>query len=83
MSIASKITKSFSMEKQLLEQIERTRGTRSTSERVNQLLKTALETERRESLHIEAARFFKSDMPEERKERKAFQAASIKSITRG
>ena len=82
MSRATRVTKSFSVEEQLFEEVERTRGSVSTSERVNQLLKAGLEAERHESLHAEAARFFKSVSSEGRKERRAFQAASIKSIAR-
>jgi len=78
----TRITKSFSVEKHLLQEVERTRGSSSSSERVNYLLKTGLEAERHQSLHAEAARFFKSESASERKARRAFQSASRKSITR-
>lgn len=82
MSNAIRATRTFSLDKEVLKEVERTRGPASTSERVNQLLKVGLETERRQSLHAEASRFFKSESTEDRKARRAFQSASIKSITR-
>ncbi len=82
MSNATRMTKSFSLEKKLLKEVERTRGSVSTNERVNQLLKAGLEAERRQSLHAEASGFFKSDSAGERQARRTFQSASIESITR-
>lgn len=81
MTTATRATKSFSLEKDVLRQVERTKGTGSTSERVNELLKVGLETERRQCLHAEAAAFFDGDN-EDRTERKAFQEASLRSLSR-
>jgi hypothetical protein len=81
MAAATRATKSFSLEKDVLRQVEQTRGTSSTSERVNELLKVGLEAERRQSLHSEAAAFF-SAAQEDPSERKAFQKAAFKSLSR-
>ena len=73
--------RSFSLEPDVLNEVERTKGSISTSERVNRLLKVGLEIERRECLHTEAAAFFGAS-GEDRSARRAFQEASIKAITR-
>jgi hypothetical protein len=74
-------TRSFSLDPEVVSEIERTKGQVSASERVNQLLKYALETERKASLSEEAAHFFKG-APGGRKERRAFQRASLKTWAR-
>ncbi|MGA8272901.1 MAG: hypothetical protein WB919_15170 [Candidatus Sulfotelmatobacter sp.] len=81
MATATRITKSFSLEKEVLKEVERTKGDVSTSERVNRLLKVGLEIERRQRLHNEAAAFFAADA-EDRTERSAFQEASLRAISR-
>ena len=80
MSIASRTTKSVSLDKEVLDEIERTKGTASISERINRLIKIGLELERKRSLHAEAEAFFKSE--NDRTARRAFQSASIKSLAR-
>ena len=81
MATATRTTKSLSLEKDLLREVERTRGGVSTSERVNALLKTALEIERRRGLAAEAEIFFGA--PDgDAASRKAFQAAAIRSLAR-
>lgn len=82
MATATRTTKSFSLEKEVLKEVERTKGAISTSERVNNLLKVGLEVERQECLHTEAAAFFKAESGSDRTSRLAFQNASIKSISR-
>ena len=74
-------TRSFSLDQEVLSEVERTKGDVSASERVNQLLKCALETERKASLYQEAAQFF-SSTPDDRPERRAFQKAGLKSWSR-
>ena len=74
-------TRSFSLDQEVLSEVERTKGEVSASERVNQLLKYALETERKAGLYQEAASFF-SSAPDERPERRAFQKAAVKSWSR-
>ncbi len=75
---ATRKTRSFSLDPDLLFEIERTKGDRSASERVNQLLEYALEMERKASLYKEAAEFF-GNVTEDREERQAFQRASLRS----
>jgi hypothetical protein len=81
MATATRITKSFSLENEVLKEVERTKGNLSTSERVNKLLKVGLEIERRQCLHTEAAAFFAADA-EDRTARLAFQDASLRAISR-
>lgn len=80
MAIA-RTTKSLSLEREVLDEVERTKGTASTSERINTLIRIGLEVERKQSLHAEAEAFFKSS-EDDRTARRAFQSASIKSISR-
>lgn len=82
MATATRTTKSFSLETEVLKEIERTKGAISTSERVNNLLKVGLEVERQQNLHAEAAAFFQAEPSPDRASRLAFQNASIKSISR-
>lgn len=82
MPTATRTTKSFSLEKEVLKEVERTKGAVSTSERVNKLLKVGLEIERRQCLHMEAASFFAANSVADRTSRMAFQDAAMKSITR-
>jgi hypothetical protein len=74
-------TRSFSLDQSVLSEVERTKGSSSASERVNQLLRYGLEMERKASLYQEAAQFF-SAAPEDRRERRAFQKAGYKSWAR-
>lgn len=71
-------TRSFSLDPDLLSEIERTKGDVSASERVNQLLEYALEMERKASLYKEAADFF-ANVTEDRGERRAFERAGLRS----
>ncbi len=64
----------------MLAEVEQTKGGRSTSERVNELLKRALDLERRERLQREAALFYSG--VEDRHEERTFQKASRRSIVR-
>jgi len=82
MATVTRITKSLSLEKELLKEVERTKGGVSTSERVNKLLKAALEIERRRGLNTEAEVFFGSSPDNDQASRRAFQAASIRSLAR-
>ena len=81
MGTAIRKTRSFSLDPELLSEIDRTKGRSSASERVNQLLKWGLEMEAKAKLREEAAEFFSSE-PEERQARQAFQRASLKSWSR-
>jgi hypothetical protein len=74
--------KSFTISKKILAEIANTKGSESTSERVNELLKRGLELERRERLEQEAAEFF-AKAPDDARERGAYQKASKESLSRG
>jgi len=74
-------TRSFSLDPDVLRAVDRTKGHASASERVNSLLKYALEMERKASLDQEAAEFF-AHAPDDREERRDFQRANLKTWTR-
>jgi hypothetical protein len=48
--------KTFSLDKEILAEVKRTKGALSESERVNRLLRFALDLEKRADLHAEAER---------------------------
>ena len=75
-----RIPKTLTVEQSVLADVERTKGERSTSERVNELLKRALELERLDELEREAALFYSG--AKDRQEERAFQKASLRSLTR-
>lgn len=75
--------KSFTISDEILAEIASTKGTGSTSKRVNELLKRALEQERRERLELEAAEFFANDRGDSVCERAAYQKASKAALSRG
>ena len=81
MRAITKMTKTFSLDRDILESLRRTKGTVSQSERVNQLLRLALDIEKKASLEREAAEFFAA-APRDRKERQAFQKATLKALAR-
>jgi len=65
-----------------LAEIASTKGKSSTSERVNELLRRALELERRERLEREAAEFFATEGDRSARERAAFHRAAIQVLSR-
>ena len=75
-------SRSFTVDRAILDYLQRTRSSRSRSERVNELLRRAILEEQYEALEKEAAKFFAAVGKTERAEAKAFAAASRKSITR-
>ena len=81
MRTAIKRTKTFSLDEEILADVKRTKGTQSESQRVNSLLRFALDLERRAALDREIAGFF-DDAPPVREERRAFESAAIASWTR-
>lgn len=81
MRTASRRTRSFSLDHEILAEVKRTRGTLSQSERVNRLLRLALDLERRAALERETASFYGS-APTNRTERRAFESATIESLAR-
>jgi hypothetical protein len=74
--------RSLTLEQAVIAEVERTKGKKSTSERVNELLKRALIQEQYEELEREAERFFTAVPPGQRTETRAFQEASLRSIAR-
>jgi len=78
---AIKATKTFSLDRDILASVKRTKGTASESERVNQLLRTALNLERKTARDREAAEFFAA-VPTDRKERRAFQKTTLAVLAR-
>ena len=79
---ATRSSKSFTIDRSILDYLQRTRSSRSRSERVNELLRRAILDEQYEALEREAAEFFAAAGKTERGECKAFAAASRRSITR-
>lgn len=78
----TRMTKSFSLDRSIFKEVERTKGAGSTSERVNTLLRAGLEAERRCSLHGEAAAHFRGE-DADRATHDAFHQAGIDVLTRG
>jgi hypothetical protein len=74
MHTPAKARKTFSLDRTILAELRRTKGAVSASERVNSLLRFALDAEKRAALYKEAANFYSGE-PDDRKERRAWQAA--------
>ncbi len=70
------------MDRSILDYLQRTRSSRSRSERVNELLRRAILDEQYEILEREAADFFAVTGEKERADSRAFAEASRRSITR-
>ena len=81
MPVPTRETKTFSLDRKILAEVKRTKGALSESERVNRLLRRALDLERRAALDAEAASFF-SSAPDDRAERRAFESVSVASWKR-
>lgn len=79
---AARKTRSFSLDPDVVSEVERSKGSASASERVNQLLKYALDMERRANLYHEAGEFFRT-APDDRAERRAFQKSNLRTWARG
>src|SRR5208337_1116071 len=75
MSKATRSSKSFTIDRSILDYLQRTRSSHSRSERVNELLRRAILEEQYEALEKEAAEFFAAVGKSERAESKAFAAA--------
>lgn len=75
--------KSFTIEEDVNEYVASTKGDRSASERVNELLRRGISQEQEERLEREAAAFFsKNPRTRSRKEIRAFQQASLRTLSR-
>lgn len=74
--------KTFTISKDILSEIANTKRGVSTSERVNELLRRALDMERRETLEREAEEFFATEGENSPGERAAYQKASRQALSR-
>jgi hypothetical protein len=76
-----RISKSFTIEPDISSYVDETKGERSASDRVNELLRLAMLQEQYERLEAEAAEFF-SEAPKDRSGTKAFQNAALRTFGR-
>jgi hypothetical protein len=76
-----RLAKSFTIEADINEYVDETKGDRSASERVNELLRRAMIRERYDRLEAEAAEFF-GNSKIDRAEAKAMQKASLRTFGR-
>jgi hypothetical protein len=76
-----RIAKSFTIEADLSSYVDETKGDRSASERVNELLRLAMIQEQYDRLEAEAAEFF-ADGKAGRSETRAFQKESLRTFSR-
>jgi hypothetical protein len=76
-----RISKSFTIEPDISSYVDETKGDRSASDRVNQLLRLAMIQEQYHRLEAEAADFF-AEAQEGRTESKALQKAALRTLGR-
>ncbi len=76
-----RLAKTFTIEPDINEYVDATKGDASASERVNKLLRRAMLLEQCERLEAEAAEFF-GDTKAGRAEAKSFQKASLRTFGR-
>jgi hypothetical protein len=81
MKTTSRAIKTFSLDQDILREVKRTKGPHSESERVNRLLRFALDLERRAELEQEAANFY-ANAPDDAESRRAFRGAALRTWTR-
>lgn len=81
MKSSMRLPKSFTIESDLNDYVDETKGDRSASDRVNELLRLAMLREQNDRLEAEAAEFF-ADAKNDRAETKAFQKASLRTFGR-
>jgi len=77
---SSRVAKSYTIEPEVESYVTSTRGDRSASQRVNELLKRGIAQEKYEQLEREAAAFFGSETS--RTETKEFQKATRRTLER-
>lgn len=75
-------SKSFTIDEEIEDYVVKTRGDRSASDRVNELLKRAILVEQQEQLEKEVAAFFTSSRDIDRTETHALQKASLRTLNR-
>ena len=76
-----RLAKSFMVDAEITEYVDTTKGDRSASERVNELLKRAILAEQNDRLEAEAAAFF-ADTATDHKEAGPFQDAALRTFGR-
>ena len=76
-----RLAKSFTIEPEINEYVDETKGSRSASERVNELLRRAMIQEQYDRLEAEAAAFF-TDPKADRWETRAMQKAALRTFGR-
>src|SRR5258705_3877654 len=76
-----RIAKSFSLDPEVRNYVDETKGEQSASDRVNDLLRRAMIQEQYERLEAEAAKFFAS-ANSDRAETRGFQKASLRTFGR-
>jgi hypothetical protein len=76
-----RLPKSFTIESEVSQYVDSTKGRRSASDRVNELLRRAIREEQYERLEAEAAEFF-AESTHNRAEALAFQKESLRSFGR-
>lgn len=74
-----RVSKSFTIETDISSYVDDTKGERSASDRVNELLRRAMIQEQYERLEAEAAEFF-ADVQADRSETQNFQKASLRTF---
>ncbi len=82
MSKPTRISTSFTINRSILDYLQRTRAKRSLSERFNELLRRGIVQEQDEALENEAAGFYASTGKAERAESREFVLASRRSLMR-
>jgi hypothetical protein len=76
-----RLAKTFTIEPEINEYVDATKGHASASERVNELLRLAMIQEQYERLEAEAAEFF-ADIKADGAEAKSFQKAALRTFGR-
>ena len=76
-----RLAKSFTIEDDINRYVDETKGDRSASDRVNEMLRRAIVQEQYDRLEAEAAEFF-AHAKAERTETKTFQKAALRTFGR-
>jgi hypothetical protein len=76
------MVKSYTIDPEIDEYVAATKGERSASERVNELLRRAMLQEREEKLETEAAAFFAAPRGKRRKSTLDLQVAAMRTFNR-
>jgi hypothetical protein len=76
-----RLPKSFTLEADISEYVDETKGNRSASDRVNELLRRAMMQEQYDRLEAEAAAFF-AEAKADRSETKAMQKEALRTFGR-